>query len=345
MDSRPAAILLGCVKRKLDHQADAQDLYCSPLWRKRRSYAEASGLPWMILSTKYGLAEPDRRLRPYDLALEDLRALERQQWGERVVASLRERFGPLRDAIFEVHAGAAYCKAIEKPLLALGASITVPLRGLPLGGQLRWYNTHADRPRRRNATSAEVRRALRDLDGSPTRIAASDWPGAARGLDQPGLYTWWVDATGAKDLINALRPRVRAGRIYAGQTGATKWPSGKTGKATLESRIGRNHLNGSIGSSTFRQTLAAALAEPLKLNSTAPKKLDRGSEQRLTAWMRAHLQVAVHPFPERDALADLEERVLATLDPSLNLEGRGPAPLREALSRARRMPQARSSRG
>jgi hypothetical protein len=58
---------------------------------------------------------------------------------------------------------------------------------------------------------------------------------------------------------------VRPGRIYAGQAGATKWPSGKVGKATLGSRIGGNHLRGSISASTFRSTLASALADPLKL--------------------------------------------------------------------------------
>jgi hypothetical protein len=52
-------ILLGCVKSKLDNRAKARDLYCSPLWRGRRAYAEASGLPWLILSAKHGLVEPD----------------------------------------------------------------------------------------------------------------------------------------------------------------------------------------------------------------------------------------------------------------------------------------------
>jgi hypothetical protein len=38
-------ILLGCVKQKLDHRAPAKELYRSPLWKARRGYAEASGLP------------------------------------------------------------------------------------------------------------------------------------------------------------------------------------------------------------------------------------------------------------------------------------------------------------
>jgi hypothetical protein len=54
--------------------------------------------------------------------------------------------------------------------------------------------------------------------------------------------------------------------------------------------------------------------------------------------MRDHLQVAVHPFSEPDALGDLEHHVLAMLDPPLNLDGMRPTPLREALSRKRRTP-------
>src|SRR3977135_3895586 len=208
----------------------------------RRAYAEASRRPWLILSAKHGLVEPGRTLRPYDLALGDLRASQRRAWGQRAVDSLQERFGSLEGAMFEVHAGAAYRDAIEGPLADRAARLTMPLAGLPLGRQLQWYSQQGSPMRRRRATSAEVRRALRDLDVAPTRVAARDWPGGLHGLDQVGLYSWWVDAPGATDLLHGLGHRIRRGRIYAGQTGATKWPSGKTGRATLARRIGGNHL-------------------------------------------------------------------------------------------------------
>jgi hypothetical protein len=341
---RPTAILLGCVKSKLDHRAQARDLYCSALWRDRRAYAEASGLPWLILSAKYRLVDPHRLLHPYDLALGDLSASKRGKWGERVVDSLEERFNSLEGATFEVHAGAAYRNAIDEPLARRAASLTVPLVGLTLGEQLRWYAKQGGPVPRRNATAAEVRRALHDIDEAPDRIAASDWPADLCGLDQPGLYSWWVDAAGAKNLSRGLGHQVKAGRICAGQTGATKWPSGTTGKATLATRIGGNHLRGRIRSSTFRLTLASALAGPLALARESPRRLDSASEKRLSAWMRKHMQVAVHPFPDRDALGDLEDQVLARLHPPLNLDGMPPTPLREALSRRRREIQDTSRR-
>jgi hypothetical protein len=124
MPGSPIAILLGCVKTKVDHRAEARDLYCSPLWARRRAYAEASGLPWLILSAKHGLVEPHSVLRPYDLALGDLRASQRRAWGKRVVDSLQERFASLEGASFEVHAGAAYRDAIEAPLAQQGARLS-----------------------------------------------------------------------------------------------------------------------------------------------------------------------------------------------------------------------------
>jgi hypothetical protein len=39
------AVLLGSVKLKVDHPAPAEELYVSPLFRRRRAYAEDTGLP------------------------------------------------------------------------------------------------------------------------------------------------------------------------------------------------------------------------------------------------------------------------------------------------------------
>ena len=170
-------------------------------------------------------------------------------------------------------------------------------------------------------------------------IAAADWPAAwpagAGGLDGPGMYPWWTDRAGADDLARGLGAELVPGRIYAGQTGATKWPSGTVGKATLRSRISSQHIRGRIRGSTFRLTLASILVQTLALDGVASKLLEFGGEERLSQWIRAHLTVAVHPFANRDALADLEHRVLAALDPPLNLEGMPPSAIREKLTRLR----------
>ena len=66
-----------------------------------------------------------------------------------------------------------------------------------------------------------------------------------------------------------------------------------------------------------------------------PRSITRVGESRLSEWMREHLAVAVYPFEERDALADLEHRVLVALNPPLNLEGRPANDIRTALRRLR----------
>lgn len=186
--------------------------------------------------------------------------------------------------------------------------------------------------RRQVATRKELDSALGALDKRAQRISAADWPGDLKRLELPGLYAWWVDSEGARDLGEGLGTSVRAGRIYAGQTGATKWPSGKTGSATLEGRIGRNHLRGRVRGSTFRLTLAASLKSSLGLTVEGPTQLAPSSESELSNWMRSHLEVAVHPVAERDVILDLEKSVLGALDPPLNLGGRANTPLRLRLA-------------
>ena len=95
-----------------------------------------------------------------------------------------------------------------------------------------------------------------------------------------GLYSWWTDAAGAHDLSDGLGHLVPEGLIYAGQTGATKWPSGKVPNSTLAGRIRGNHLRGRVRGSTFRLTLAAALFLSLDLELLGPKKLSPRPRQR-----------------------------------------------------------------
>ncbi len=187
--------------------------------------------------------------------------------------------------------------------------------------------------RRQRCTAEEVEEALHALDYRPHRVQASEWPDDLRGIDLPGLYSWWANEEGAEELTGGLGLNVQPGRIYVGQAGATLWPKGKTTDATLEDRIGQMHLGGTqcVEFSTLRCTLAAILLQPLKLQITGPMELSPESETKLSEWMRAHLEVAIHSFAERDPLADLEKNVNDRLDPPLNRKGMRPTPIREKL--------------
>lgn len=68
-----AAILVGCVATKVSHPAPARELYASELLRGRQRCAERSGKPWVILSARHGVVDPDTVLAPYEQRAADLK--------------------------------------------------------------------------------------------------------------------------------------------------------------------------------------------------------------------------------------------------------------------------------
>jgi uncharacterized HhH-GPD family protein len=133
-------VLVGCVKTKAPEAGPARDLYLSPLFERRRRYAESSGQPWYILSAEHGLVDPGTIIEPYDVYLADQTADYRQAWGEWVAAKLVRVRGSIDGLVIEVHAGAAYVDAIDEPLRRHGAVVLTPLAGLRRGEQLSWYD-------------------------------------------------------------------------------------------------------------------------------------------------------------------------------------------------------------
>jgi hypothetical protein len=151
---------------------------------------------------------------------------------------------------------------------------------------------------------------------------------------RPGLYAWWGDAH-ATDVLGEEIGTSLPPLLYAGQAGATSWPSGRRSSAILASRIKQQHLRGNARSSTFRLTLSALLLNRLDLAASGGR-LDRASNQRVSEWIARHLRVAIAPFDDRDTLADIEAEVVAYLDPPLNLDRCSPSDARMRLTELRR---------
>jgi hypothetical protein len=216
--------------------------------------------------------------------------------------------------------------------------LAVPLAHLRQGEQLAWYGGHraGDAPGIRapgplpggagEASAAELARLLSDPSRalSPQELRA----GGQHDLMVPGLYSWWVDDQGAADLSRGLGLPVPGGLIYAGQAGATRWPSGTRSQGTLWGRITGMHLGGAAEFSTFRRTLAAILHPVLGL--------DTEDDPKLSAWISTRLGVNAVPVPDPDRLAEAETAVLDLLDPPLNLRGRPPTVIRARLAELRR---------
>lgn len=353
--------LVGCVKQKQSHAAPAADLYTSTLFRGRRAYVAQTCERWLVLSALHGVVRPDAVLEPYDVTLSDASRSEREAWAARVLRQLDAELGSCRGLTFEIHAGANYVDfGLASGLTARGATVERPAAGLRQGEQLSFYSRGLSVGRDRPTWSAtahgpssaasdavassaapaireqDVFDALAALDEAPRLVRACDWPSGVDCLGSPGLYAWWVDEAGAADLAAGLGESLDAGRIYVGQAGATFWPSGKVSDNTLGKRIGQMHLDGKVRISTFRWTLASILFDKLGVETRAYMVVTPASEDALSAWMRRHLSIAVHPHEDRDTLEGVERELLGALDPPLNLRHMPPTALRFRLTDLRR---------
>lgn len=335
-------VLIGCVRTKGKNAAAASELFISPLFERRRRYAVGTGLPWFILSAKFGLLAADDVIGPYDMYLADQSPAYKKAWGKFVVAQLEHRLSALQGRTVEIHAGAAYVEPLRAPLSARGARLLLPLSGLRQGEQLAWYDKRGTRAKpittspvqlphpvdADGRSEAYAQQLIRLLADRSKAVSSADWIAQGRGGRQgPGLYSWWVDDQGAADLTRGLGLPVAPGLIYAGQAGATRWPSGKRSQNTLWGRIAGMHLGGAAEFSTFRRTLAAILRSVLPL--------DTEDDPRLSAWISEHLRVIAIAVPDADRLGRIESAVLEALDPPLNLVGRPRTDVRIQLGRMR----------
>jgi hypothetical protein len=262
---------------------------------------------WFILSAEHALLSPDQLVAPYERHLPDTPRSYRTAWGLWAVERLALLAGPLDGRVVEVHAGAAYLDAISAPLLAKGAVVVDRLKGMRYGMRLAWYDVQSPGTAEPTVSEpeSEVTGVVEQLLGhqtgmSPVQFLAS----GGAGFKVPGLYSWWVDPSGAEDLSHGLRDTISSGLIYAGLAGATRWPSGGRSTNTLWSRIATMHLGGNHGFST--------------------------------AWMYEHLTVVAVPCDDADTLGKLEERVLRTIDPPFNLKGMLRTPVRSRITHLRR---------
>jgi hypothetical protein len=145
-------ILIGCGKTKRPGPAAARDLYIGPLFCAARCYAEASGLPWFILSAEHGLVAPDQVIEPYDFTLNSAPHDYKQRWASRVLRSLNRHLqaeGYQGQVTLKIHAGANYVDPLRsrrdhfaistRVKHKLSYAIEAPLKGLTLGKRLQWY--------------------------------------------------------------------------------------------------------------------------------------------------------------------------------------------------------------
>ncbi|MDT0166473.1 hypothetical protein Q9R32_12990 [Actinotalea sp. AC32] len=321
--ARGDVVLIGCVKSKLARAAPARELYTGTLFTRRLAYAQRSGVPWFVVSGRWGLVDPDEVIAPYDLDLGAMPAAYRRGWAAFVGAQLEMALGQASGTLVEVHAGHHYVEALRPVLRVMGAVLSDPVVAGSMGETLAWYDRRGSDGYGGADLASEAAAFLGAADNAVTATALrTDHLGS---LDAPGLYSWWVDEKGAEDLSAGLGLTISAGLVYAGLAGAAR-ASGDLSTNTLRGRLVGMHLGGRVRFSTFRRTLMAILLQ-------APAGV--WDEASLTQWMERHLSVVTLPVSDARALGALESEVLLALDPPLNLSKVQPTAVRREISRLR----------
>lgn len=177
--------------------------------------------------------------------------------------------------------------------------------------------------RHSSATSHQIAAALAQPPGPP---------GAEAAPNRPGFYAWWVDTDRLADADPPI-PRVDHGvtgwsLLYVGIA-----PYRETSGRTVQTRIYRDHEGGTIGNSTFRQSLGVLLRRRLGLSPRPGYDRSRiTNEGPLDEWISANCGLTVatvdHPWL-------YEAAVIGQLTPPLNIRP-GVHPFRLVVGAARK---------
>lgn len=134
--------LVACVKSKRGRPTEAKRLYDSTWFIKARAYAESRSDTWRILSAKHGALSPDEVIEPYDRSLHDLPEEARREWAAGVLGTLKELLSPSDEVI--ILAGRTYREHLMEPLKQIVTDVSIPMKGLGIGKQLRFLNDRID---------------------------------------------------------------------------------------------------------------------------------------------------------------------------------------------------------
>ena len=130
--------LVSCVSKKLQGIHKAKDLYISDWFKKARIYVENNNYDkWYILSAQYYLVDPEQELPYYELYLPKQSKEYKKEWG--VIVSEQLIIPNEEKVEIDIFAGMEYRKYLVPLLETRGFKVNVPLQGLGIGSQLKWF--------------------------------------------------------------------------------------------------------------------------------------------------------------------------------------------------------------
>ncbi|MCW2788966.1 MAG: hypothetical protein JWP56_1269 [Aeromicrobium sp.] len=343
-------LLLGSVGDRVNVPAPAKEVYREVSFQLSRLDAEMGGTEWFVLSAEHGLVAPNEWISPDSRTLADMEPCYRVVWASWVVARLQSLVGPLDGMTVRVDAPDAFVGPLFADLQDAGAVVTSSHAGEETA---RVRAPYVESGAGGEARAAEAREAERlsvfEIPQGPEEddsVAASVVSPAGLHLSEgrlgvpaskaamlpevPGLYGWFVDPVGARELNRCLQLPVRAGLVFVGQVGGSSRHSICDPVLNLRDHVERVQLHGRARASTFRMTLATILRRHLGMTSL--------EDPLLTEWMLEHLSITWWTGVDPRELRELWERVVGELDPPLNVDHLPATAYRARLSQMRSEP-------
>ncbi|MCB9435773.1 MAG: hypothetical protein H6673_02110 [Anaerolineales bacterium] len=133
--ARIAFVAESSVQQKGSTQAE--HLYRSTLFQRRRSYAIKTCSAWYILSTQHRLLKPDTVIQPYDTTLRHLDDTARFNWAQVVLQLMFQLSIKTYDTLIFL-ANPAYLHHLVPVLQARRYEIETPLAGMNVVKQIQW---------------------------------------------------------------------------------------------------------------------------------------------------------------------------------------------------------------
>ena len=128
--------LVACSATKGKLPAPARDLYQGGCFKLARSWIEAIGAPWLILSARHGVVRPEERIAPYEQALLKAPAPWRLGWAKRVLVRLEEIPSYRSASHVVLLAGSVYAEYLVEGMERRGLQVSAPLARKGIGDQL-----------------------------------------------------------------------------------------------------------------------------------------------------------------------------------------------------------------
>lgn len=295
--SMKPVILVSCGKQKLDHSAQAKDLYISKRFTAARRFAENFGSNWFILSAKYGLVAPEQILEPYDQDLNLLTARAKKLWVETIVAGLLKC--NLVSKHLVVLATGVYGELLRENLKQEGFFVTYPLSDIP-------ENIDADILERVNSNPDRLSdynrfyNLLLRLQGIPGQmIPFNDFEG--KNLPKAGVY-FFFDGLESTRFFHPETFRV----VRIGTHGVSKGSKSLLWQR-LRTHRGNDDGSGSHRSSIFRLHVGNAILASQKRELTSWGVGDNASKEIRDTEIQLELEVSQY-------LRDLRVAYLPVLD-------------------------------